>query len=352
MPEQPIQLCTPKLLTARTGGYRYIRHMAAALEANGHPVHVDLMPGDFLDVDVRAINSLGKRLKKARGRIVLDAMASAAFAGLDAKRMPSPAPVLLSHHVFADDPDLGSLHHSRLAQAERVALERCGGVIATSHATVARLRELGAREEHLHVVRAGTPSLGSNSTRPRHERPPRVLCIAPVVPSRGHDLLVEALGGLGERDWQCQCIGSLRNARRWVKRVQARAGELGIAERIEWSGDPGEDDREFAWQQADILVVASRYDGCAMVVDEALARGVPVVATRAGALAEPMTEDTGWIVPPADSATLAIALGEAIDDPQRRESCAAAGREVAANRPGWDRQAVAFATALSDLVGH
>lgn len=352
MRDESIQLYTPKLLIGRTGGYRYICNMAAALEAAGHPIRIDLMPGDFLDVDVRAINSLSKRLKKNRGRVIIDGLASAALAGLDTKRLPSPAPVLLVHHVLADDTDLGPMHRSRLAQAERTALARCEGVIATSRATAARLQELGAREERMHVVRAGTPSPASNDAQPRQEGPLRLLCVGPVVPSRGHDILIEALGGLGERDWYCQCVGTLRYARPWVKRVQALAGELGVAERIEWSGDLDGDDREVAWRQADLLVLASRYEGCAMVVDEAQARGVPVVTTRTGALAEPLTDDTGWIVPPGNAAALTTALGEAMDHPERCRSCAAAGQEAAANRPGWDRQAAAFIKSLSRLAGH
>lgn len=353
MTEQPIQLCVPKQLTGRTGGYRYVCNMAAALEAAGHETRIDLMPGDFLDVDVRAIGSLGKRLKKKNsGRVVLDGLASAGLAGLDARRLPRPAPILLVHHVFADDPDLGPMHRSRLAQAERVALERCAGVIATSRATAARLKELGARDERLHVVRAGTPSLPRNSDGARRDGPPRLLCVGPVVPSRGHDILIEALATLGGRDWHCRCVGTVRGARGWVRRLQTRTAELGLAERIEWAGELEGPGREAAWQEADLLVLSSRYDGCAMVVDEAMARGVPVITTRTGALAEPLSDGGGWIVPPGDGAALASALSEALDNPEQRRTIAANALATASGRPGWERQATAFVQAMGRLTGH
>ena len=79
----------------------------------------------------------------------------------------------------------------------------------------------------------------------------------------------------------------------------------------------------------DVFVISSRFEGLPMVLLEALALGVPVVATRAGGIGEVITDrKTGLLVPQEDPAALASAIEEVLSDEDLAHDIAAAGREL------------------------
>jgi glycosyltransferase involved in cell wall biosynthesis len=343
-----LRLLVPGPLGQRTGGYRYDRRLVETLRARGYPARAEPLEGRFPDADAAARASLGERLAADAGAVtVVDHLAAVALAQLERRRLPDPLPLVLVHHPFADDPDLGAEERARLARAEQDALARSRGVIATSRFTARRLAELGVDERMIRVVTPGVDP--APVARGRKDGPVRLLCVAAVTPRKGHDVLVDALAQLADRAWRCQCAGDRRRAPEWARALDARAAGHGIAGRIEWLGELDERRLEAAWQEADLLVLPSHYEGYGMAVAEALVRGLPAVTTTGGALAETLPDGCGWQVPPGDPEALAAALAEAIDRPGRRASRARAARRAGAALPGWDRQAERFAAALEAL---
>jgi glycosyltransferase involved in cell wall biosynthesis len=86
-----------------------------------------------------------------------------------------------------------------------------------------------------------------------------------------------------------------------------------------------------------VSVVPSLYEGFSLPAIEAMACGVPVVATTGGALPEVVGADgvTGLLVPPGDPGALAMAIGTALDQPGLRASIGAAGRARVLERFTW-----------------
>jgi glycosyltransferase involved in cell wall biosynthesis len=86
-----------------------------------------------------------------------------------------------------------------------------------------------------------------------------------------------------------------------------------------------------------------------MVVAEALAAGVPVLASDAGALAQTLPAQAGWRVPTGDLAALQTALQRLISEPAMRARLAAGAREAGRRLPDWPTQAARFAVVLDAL---
>jgi glycosyltransferase involved in cell wall biosynthesis len=86
-----------------------------------------------------------------------------------------------------------------------------------------------------------------------------------------------------------------------------------------------------------------------MALAEALARGIPVVSTAAGAIPGTVPPSAGVLVPPGDSRALAKALATVVDDPARRAALAANARAARASLPTWATAAGKFAAALDGL---
>jgi glycosyltransferase involved in cell wall biosynthesis len=147
---------------------------------------------------------------------------------------------------------------------------------------------------------------------------------AVLVPRKGHDVLVEALArlvndGLPVR-WVICGDGPLR------AELEARVAERGLAERVTFTGFSTEVHRLLAG--ADVFVLPSRHEGLGIAVMEAMAAGLPAVASRVGGLPEIIADgDTGLLVPPGDVAALAAAIGRLARAPAWASTLGQHGRE-------------------------
>ena len=181
------------------------------------------------------------------------------------------------------------------------------------------------------------------------------LCVAAVHPGKGHDLLLEALAALGDRAWTLTCVGSLDVDPDHVAALQTQVYARSWERRVIFTGPLSGGSLAAAYDVADLLVLPSRSESYGMVVVEALAHGIPVVATSVGGVPEalgraPVGAVPGMLVPPEDPLALAGALRAWLDDPGLRERL---GRVIEGRRPTlrrWDAT-VADLDSVLDQVG-
>jgi glycosyltransferase involved in cell wall biosynthesis len=147
----------------------------------------------------------------------------------------------------------------------------------------------------------------------------RLLCVAAVTRPKGHDLLVSALARVSGLPWRCNLVGSLTRDPVYVARLRRRVAREGLAAQVSFVGALHGDRLAAAYASADLLVLPTRLESYGMVVTEALARGLPVLATTVGGVPEalgalPDGRRPGLLVPPQDVAALAEALERWLTD--------------------------------------
>ena len=107
-----------------------------------------------------------------------------------------------------------------------------------------------------------------------------------MTSDKGHDVLLDALATIADLPWHCVCVGSLDRDPAFVEELRRRALAGGLADRVRFPGPRTGADLDRSYAAADLLVLASRAETYGMVVTEALARGLPVVAADVGGLTE------------------------------------------------------------------
>ena len=157
--------------------------------------------------------------------------------------------------------------------------------------------------------------------------PVRLLMVAGVDHNKGHDVAVRALAELvaGGADATLELVGPEADPA-FAATVRSLAGELGVAERLEWTGPRS--DVAARMLAADALLVASRSEVTPLVLMEALALRTPVVATRVGGIPDVVLDGrTGLLVAPDDPPAMAGAVRRLLDEPGLAAELARAGRE-------------------------
>ena len=349
-----LHLLVPGPLDQHTGGYVYDSRMATGLRRFGWTVDVHSLEGEFPDGDRRAEASLAETLAHLPdgARVLIDGLGMGALPGTVARHAGRLRILGLVHHPLADETGIEEKKHARLEALEREALAACAGVIATSHFTCERLVEYGLPRARLRAVLPGTDS-ARPAAGPGPGQPPRLVCVATVIPRKGHDVLLRALERIRAMPWTCTCAGSLDRAPDHSHEVLAQVKNAGLDDRIEFSGECGRTALDDLYHGASLFVLPSWYEGYGMAFAEALVRGIPMVGTTGGAVPHTVPGSASILIPPGDDAALADALGHLLAGSAgaaRRAQMATAARQHALTLPGWDRAAGLFARALLELA--
>jgi len=192
---------------------------------------------------------------------------------------------------------------------ERASLVGVPRLIAVSENLGRHLRGCGYTAERITVVHNGVPC----ATRPVDRPAPRDSWTLGVValfrPRKGLEVLLEALSLLNRRGRpvRLRIVGTFETAE-YEREIRQRAVTLGIADAIDWVGFSNDVPAELA--RIDVLVLPSLFgEGLPMVVLEAMAHGVPVVASSVEGVPEAICDrQEGLLVPPGDPVALARAL--------------------------------------------
>ncbi len=237
---------------------------------------------------------------------------------------------VLVHLPLADETGLDPGTAAVLDEKERQVLRAASAVIATSPTAA---RDIRTRHglTHVHVVVPGTdPAPRARGTDGVHH----LLCVASITPRKGHDLLVGALRRI-ERDWRLTCVGP----------HGPFLGTLPRDDRVSFTGPLTGEALASAYDRADLFVLASRTETYGMVVTEALAHGLPVIASAV----PDALDDGGLLIPAGDENALEAALTRWFQDRRFRSELRAAALARRAVLSTWDRSAQDLGRVLASL---
>lgn len=219
--------------------------------------------------------------------------------------------VVLLHMPFAEA--AAPEEADTVAQVEAAVLRASAAVITTSGWT----RDWIVTHHQVAADRVWSAPPGVDrvwsSPRPGTLRGRELLCVGPLVPSKGQDVLVEALCTFGAIPWTCRFVGATDLDPGFVTSLLATAQRAGIDRRLIFTGVLSRPELAAIRAESDLAIAASRHEAFGMAVTEALAAGIPVIASDVGGHAEALGQASdgtvpGMLVPAGDPDALRSAL--------------------------------------------
>lgn len=341
----------PGDLDTPTGGYAYDKRIIAGLRALGWQIDVIDLGSAFPNPDaaVRAA-ALAKLLATPEDcPIVIDGLAFGVMAA-EAELLHERNPLLaLVHHPLALETGIDAGVANALRDSERAALGCTRSVIVTSQPTAEILRrDYAVPSERIAVIRPGVDRAPARARRSQGAEV-NLLAVGSITPRKGYDILIEVLASLRELPWQLTIAGALRSDTA-LARLESDIVRFHLQDRVVIAGAVTEERLTGFYTNVDVFVLASLFEGYGMVFGEAIAHGLPIVATAVGAAGDIVPEDAGVLVAPGDAGALREALRRVIEDADLRTCMADAARRASVRLPDWRQSAAQFANVLERLT--
>jgi glycosyltransferase involved in cell wall biosynthesis len=349
-PQRKVTFAIPGDLATPTGGYGYAREVIAALRARGWEVEVVDLGDGFPHVDVDRRAQARERLISAPHDVpvIVDGLALGVLPEEAQAASRSHCLIGLVHHPLAFETGLSSEMANALRLSETQSLAATRHVITTDYSTAATLAsDYAVPSARISVAPPGTRRM--SRPRMRRDGPVRILAVGAIVPRKGYDLLVRALAELRDLDWHLTLVGDRTRNRQAVADLDRLISELGLASQVTCTGAVKAEQLDILHRDADLFVQSSWFEGYGMALADAIAYGLPVIATQTGAALRIVPPEAGLLVPPGDQVALTHTLRMLISDATLRERYAAAARASAQNLPTWDGTAQVFERVLSNL---
>ncbi len=268
------------------------------------------------------------------------------------------------HHPITVDRDVDLAHAPTWSR--RFALRRWYGfvrmqkrvlrglprIITVSHSSAGDLvRHMGARPEQLAVIPVGVDTAHFRALPGIARIPGRIVTTASAdVPLKGLVPLIEAVAKVRtEHPAELVVIGRPRDGSLVPRTVE----RLGLENAVRLVGEVDGQRMIELYAEAEVAVVPSLYEGFSLPAVEAMACGVPLVATTGGALPEVVGRDgdAALLVPPGDPGALAKAISTLLDDSELRRRLGTAGRERVLDRYTWSAAARATVEQYRQVLG-
>ena len=344
------------------GGQNQVWLSARGMAARGHEVVVACRAGAVLAERSRAAGiavremrfrgdlwpaaalALASALREVRPDVVHLHDPHAVSAGLLARRLAGPRALVATRRV--DFALRGFLSRRKYAACDRV--------VAVSEAIAGVLRRGGLAPDRVRVVHEGVPDrpaqTGGREALRELGIPEGAPVIGNVAALTGHKdqaTLLAAAARVGVHLPEARFVivgeGELRG------QLEAQARDLGLERRCIFAGFRADLDRLIP--AFTVFCLSSHMEGLGTSLLDAMAFGVPVVATAAGGIPEAVADGiTGRLVPPRDPDALAAALVEALQDPARRDAWGRAGRKRFEERFTADRMVEATLAVYAELT--
>jgi D-inositol-3-phosphate glycosyltransferase len=274
-------------------------------------------------------------------------------------------PLLVTFHTlgsvkrrYQGPADTSPLNRIRVEVAVAGAADR---IVATATEEIRELALLGVPGSKVSVVPCGVdlehftpwPTRDALPSVPERTCRYRLLSVGRLVPRKGYEIIIEALTWLPETELLIAGGAGSSDAAPEPEhdRLVAIAERLGVADRVRLIGQVARPDMPDLLRSADLVVCSPGHEPFGIVSLEAMACGVPVVASAVGGMLDTAVDSvTGALVTPRDPVALAEVIGPLLESPSRRAELAQGGLERVRSRYSWDRVAADTAAVYQQTV--
>jgi glycosyltransferase involved in cell wall biosynthesis len=323
-----------------SGGNVYDLRLATALRARGREVTVH-------ETSVESLGGLLDRLPDG-ATVIVDGLVGS-FAPQVLSGAQQRLTVVMLVHLPVGLAVAGSTPQP---EPEARAMAAVDAVVCTSRWTRDWLADAyGLPAERLHVV---VPGAEKSPLADGSLAGDRLLSVGAITPVKGHDVLVSALASLTDLRWTWTLVGASVDAEHATALWRALC-EAELDDRVTLAGALTGSDLAAAYANADLLVLPSRHETYGIVASEALARGVPVLATDVGGVRESLGTSSaddvpGMLVPADGPASLARALRSWLTSPDLRSRLRASAAERRVALEGWEVAAASMEAVLAGVA--
>ncbi|HET8595117.1 MAG TPA: glycosyltransferase family 4 protein [Intrasporangium sp.] len=331
---------------APSGGNTYDRRVLNGLRVLGWAVTEHPAAGAWPRPDDEALTGLTRVFEDLpdQALVLVDGLVASCAESVLVPAADRVRFVILVHLPLGlDDPAAAAGEQRVLAAASAV-------VTSSAWTRDLLLGAYGLDPAAVHVANPGVQRVPMSAGTPDGDR---LLCVAAVTAHKGHTDLVAALALIRELPWTCVLAGALTVEPAVVQGVRVRLAEAGLSDRVHLAGALTGAELEQAYAAADLVVLPSHVETYGMVVTEALAHGVPVVATAVGgvpeALGDTETGPPGMLVPAGRPDALAAALRSWLSDRDFRESLRERARKRRDALSPWSRTAEQISAVLAPV---
>ena len=346
-----IAFAVPGDLATPTGGYAYDRRMIAELELLGwHVDVVDLGAGFPWLGDDQKKSALALLSAVPAGRtIVIDGLALGVLPEAASQLRSRNSLIALVHHPLALESGLTAQQSNTMRTSERAALAAVRRVIVTSAATARQLiADYGVTSDRITVARPGNDPVPM--AQGSHDDAVHLLSVGAMVRRKGFDVLIAALASIANLPWRLTIAGDRDRDPKTAAQLDADISRHKLGSRVTILGAVSAQRLAELYAGADLFVLASRFEGYGMAFAEAIAHGLPVIGTSAGAIPETVPEGAGVLVAPDDVDAFAQALRCTIENQEQRHCLAATARAAAGMLPTWQDSAKQFSRVLEGIT--
>jgi glycosyltransferase involved in cell wall biosynthesis len=242
------------------------------------------------------------------------------------------------------DPELDRQHRFLLPLTRRIW--RGAHRVVANSADLRRLALESAPDLPIDVILNGA---AASTARPSVPHPGvRILAVSRLIARKGLDTLIVALGKSGCKELSLDIAGDGPH----LTVLRELALLCGVEDRVRFHGFVDRVGLAALHAQADLFVLASRAESCSMALLEAMAAGLPVIASRVGGSVELVENGSNGLLFKADDvAQLTAALRTLADDPAQRQRFAAANRTLVRERFSWRAVAIRYESIFEQAMG-
>ena len=342
----------PGSLDSPTGGTRYDRDVLARLNKFGVIANPLLVASRYpFPNDADRLATIQSFSSAAVDFFLIDGLVFGALSDQELAALQKPVIVLL-HHPLADETGLAPDTANELYQREKYNLRYAQAVIVTSQKTKDILiAQYDVKADGITVAEPGVTKPDRITIRSplSPDKPAKLLSVGGISPRKNYGLVLDALALLhAQHNWIWTIAGRLDDKSE-TERLQKKTQDLGLSEQVHWLGSVSDPHLVTLYHESDILLYPSHYEGYGMALDEALAYGLPVLASDIIPSARTQASPAIRCLDPLNPRAWCEALSDLLNNTDSFHTACLSATELAKRLPDWDHPTARIASLITRI---